>query len=362
MELLRQSDQKRVLDFVRESCAIRDPEPIENFFGSMVGALSRMVPCLHVTYNEVNPVTMEFSNIGSTPESNGPKVEKLLELYLREHPWLIRYMVTGDGQAGRVSDCLSRRQFHDTSLYGGFYRQYDIEDDLCLIASGEAPQPAAIVWHSDRRFTDRELSMAYLVQPFIIQAIQNARMISRLHGQAKMLERGLEAACAGVIDCDAEGRVRLITALARQYLTEYFGERKGLDRQLPQELLGWMRRQYALLHQNDLAPARLPFAVQKGGNRLTVRMQSSDGASLLVLEEMTSGREMAACADHSLSQREREVLAWVAQGKTNSAIAAILGMSPQTAKKHMEHILHKMGVENRTAAVALALQSLSRDQ
>ena len=135
MELQRQSDQKRVLDFVRECCAIRDPEPIENFFGRLVGALSRMVPCLHVTYNEVNPATMEFSNIGSTPESSGAKVEKLLEMYLREHPWLIRYMGTGDGRAGRVSDCLSRRQFQDTGLYGGFYRQYDIEDDLCLIAS-----------------------------------------------------------------------------------------------------------------------------------------------------------------------------------------------------------------------------------
>jgi DNA-binding CsgD family transcriptional regulator len=362
MELQRQSDQKRVLDFVRECCAIRDPEPIENFFGRLVGALSRMVPCLHVTYNEVNPATMEFSNIGSTPESSGAKVEKLLEMYLREHPWLIRYMGTGDGRAGRVSDCLSRRQFQDTGLYGGFYRQYDIEDDLCLIASADTPQPAAIVWHRDRRFTDRELSMAHLVQPFIIQAIQNARMMSRLHSQAKMLERGLESARAGVIDCDAEGRVRLITALARQYLTEYFGETKGLDRQLPQELLGWMRRQYALLHQDDLGQARPPFAVQKGGNRLTVQMQSSDGVNLLVLEETASGRKMAANAEHSLSLREREVLAWAAQGKTNSSIAAILGMSSQTAKKHMEHILHKMGVENRTAAVALALQSLSRDK
>jgi DNA-binding CsgD family transcriptional regulator len=37
-------------------------------------------------------------------------------------------------------------------------------------------------------------------------------------------------------------------------------------------------------------------------------------------------------------------------------------VSPQTAKKHMEHILHKLRAQNRTAAAAIALQSLSRDK
>ena len=53
-----------------------------------------------------------------------------------------------------------------------------------------------------------------------------------------------------------------------------------------------------------------------------------------------------------LTQREMDVLQWVACGKTNRDVAEILGMSPRTVNKHLEHIYEKLGVETRTAAVA----------
>ena len=53
-----------------------------------------------------------------------------------------------------------------------------------------------------------------------------------------------------------------------------------------------------------------------------------------------------------LTQREMDVLEWVACGKTNRDVAEILGMSPRTVNKHLEHIYEKLGVETRTAAVA----------
>ncbi len=55
-----------------------------------------------------------------------------------------------------------------------------------------------------------------------------------------------------------------------------------------------------------------------------------------------------------LTAREGEVLLWVAHGKTNRDIADILGMSPRTVAKHMEHIFEKLGVETRTAAAGAA--------
>ena len=57
----------------------------------------------------------------------------------------------------------------------------------------------------------------------------------------------------------------------------------------------------------------------------------------------------------SLTPREAEVLAWVAQGKTNNTIGTILGISPRTVQKHLERTFHKLGVESRTAAAAQAL-------
>ena len=61
-----------------------------------------------------------------------------------------------------------------------------------------------------------------------------------------------------------------------------------------------------------------------------------------------------------LTRRECEVLAWIAQGKRDADIARILGISPRTVGKHIEHLLHKLRAETRTAAVNLARQTICR--
>lgn len=52
-----------------------------------------------------------------------------------------------------------------------------------------------------------------------------------------------------------------------------------------------------------------------------------------------------------LSAREAEVMEWVAQGKTNAEIGAIMGISPFTVKNHMGSIFVKLGASNRVEAV-----------
>ena len=56
-----------------------------------------------------------------------------------------------------------------------------------------------------------------------------------------------------------------------------------------------------------------------------------------------------------VTAREREVLEWLAAGKTDKEIGEILAMSPRTVQKHLQHIYEKLGVETRTAAVMRAL-------
>ena len=61
-----------------------------------------------------------------------------------------------------------------------------------------------------------------------------------------------------------------------------------------------------------------------------------------------------------LSPREAEILLWTAQGKTNAELGSILNISPATAKKHLENIYAKLGVENRQAAALKALETLAQ--
>jgi len=58
----------------------------------------------------------------------------------------------------------------------------------------------------------------------------------------------------------------------------------------------------------------------------------------------------------SLTPRETQVLELVADGLSNKAIAAALGVSDETVKFHLGSILGKLGASNRTDAVRLALQ------
>lgn len=53
-----------------------------------------------------------------------------------------------------------------------------------------------------------------------------------------------------------------------------------------------------------------------------------------------------------LTQREQEVLELLCEGRTNAGIAAKLVISPKTVEHHVSSVLAKLGVSNRTEAVA----------
>jgi two-component system nitrate/nitrite response regulator NarL len=58
----------------------------------------------------------------------------------------------------------------------------------------------------------------------------------------------------------------------------------------------------------------------------------------------------------TLSPREREIVAAVARGLSNRAIAAEAGIAPQTVKNHLSAIFQKLQVESRVQLAILALQ------
>ncbi len=60
-----------------------------------------------------------------------------------------------------------------------------------------------------------------------------------------------------------------------------------------------------------------------------------------------------------LTPRAAEALLWLAQGKTNSDIATILGITESTVKKHVQEVFEKLGVETRGAATVRALEVLN---
>ena len=113
----------------------------------------------------------------------------------------------------------------------------------------------------------------------------------------------------------------------------------------------------AWLHPRE--PPRVPV-----GSRLRVRrFAETDGTAggglfVLLLDEAGLDRGFAPLIGLGLTEREAEVLYWVAQGKTSPEVATILGTALKTVKKHLQHVYEKLNVETRTAAALCASEVL----
>jgi DNA-binding NarL/FixJ family response regulator len=155
----------------------------------------------------------------------------------------------------------------------------------------------------------------------------------------------------------ATGRITWQTPLARQLLDSYFN---GEHERAPQSVLDWIGSS-ATQHRNDPGAPQIPLNIIQASRRLSFALhdRTADGEWLLVLREENDAAQIEALISHfTLTRREAEVLYWVIKGKTSPDIGEILGSSPRTVNKHLEHIYEKLGVENRTAAANLALSRL----
>jgi DNA-binding response OmpR family regulator/DNA-binding CsgD family transcriptional regulator len=158
----------------------------------------------------------------------------------------------------------------------------------------------------------------------------------------------------------ADGRILWQTPLARQLLAAH---EAGDGQRLAEAVLDWLQAQ-AVVHATGGAPQ--PLTLARHGKRLAIALHEASAASggesggddewLLVMSESSDASTIEALGlAFRLTAREAEVLYWVVQGKTNRDIGDILGTSPRTVHKHLEHVFEKLGVETRTAAAGLAM-------
>lgn len=149
----------------------------------------------------------------------------------------------------------------------------------------------------------------------------------------------------GFIFLDSQGRVQYWSGRTRDLLGKFIGCR--LERELPASIAGHIARLRRTGDPAELPPLRRGPAVL----RLKFTRHPQARGFLVTLEEAG-----APSPEETLTAREREVLEWLGQGKSNSEIGIILGISVHTVKRHVERVLAKLGTENRYAAALVGLQ------
>ncbi len=105
----------------------------------------------------------------------------------------------------------------------------------------------------------------------------------------------------------------------------------------------------------DVEPTRLLDAIREvsaGGSLL------APSVTRRVIEEL-GGRRPSRPHPRlgDLTDRERELAAWVATGRSNAEIAAVLGLSPDTVRTHVSRAMVKLQARDRAQLVVFALQS-----
>jgi len=340
------------VECVAEICTLRD---LDAFRGDVILAISKVVPADLATYTELGvpgqPAARVVRPSGAVPAD----LTQTFERYKHEHPLIKHFREHPQARVAKISDFLTQREFHRLGLYNEFFRKIEIEHQVVVGLPAPSPEVSGVAL--SRRgpdFSERDRMLLSALQPHIIEAHRNAASFSRVKREATLALTGLEEIGQGIVWLGPEGAVRHATRLARQWLTAYFGQSALRADRLPDLVQRWITFHETSLRTDDVFAAREPLLVDGPDTRLVVRLIPAQGGSLLLLEQQHTTVKPASLKRLGLSRREAEVLAWVAQGKTDAAIGTILSVSPRTVAKHLEHIYDRLGVENRSAAAAVA--------
>ena len=91
--------------------------------------------------------------------------------------------------------------------------------------------------------------------------------------------------------------------------------------------------------------------INLGAGEITVYALPKLNGETIILVQTPSGEAAGEEALAILTRRQREIMDWIAEGKTSAEAAIILGISPRTVEKHLEAVFQRLGVENRIAAM-----------
>ncbi len=100
----------------------------------------------------------------------------------------------------------------------------------------------------------------------------------------------------------------------------------------------------------------LVLAAPSAGDLKSERLGELQMLSSYVLSRV-SKTLFASDVSDALSDRERECIHWVAEGKTTDEIAVILGLTSNTVNSYLAHAIQRCGARNRAMAVAAAIRS-----
>lgn len=327
-------DLRRALEFVHRISAVEDPD---DFARVATVGLFELIPCDMSTFSEINPVRGRAVPMTYPVEAERPDAREAFSRNITQHPQVAFY-AAGNTGASMMSDFLSRTQFQRTQLYDELFKP--VAGEYVLTARLPLPPPIVAGWgllRSTRDFSERDRKLLDLLQPHLVAAYERSFLRASLGAVGDAAIRGDQR----LVVLGMDGGVLYMTPSAVHALRHFFGSSVREDA-LPAVVSDWLA-----------ARTDAPLTISEGERTLRIASLGGRPAALLLTERATrpSSERLVALG---LSRREAEVLAHVAEGRSNAEIARLLSVSPGTVKRHLEHVYAKLGVHRRTEAAAVA--------
>ncbi len=265
-----------------------------------------------------------------------------------QHP-LVRYHGHDGGcSVRRISDSVPFSRFRHGALYSDYYRRITIDHALALpILVGDGLLVSFVLNRGRHDFSDRERDLLDALRAPLGRVYDLTRALDMARADVHRLAVDAEREGLGWLRLSPEREVVAGSAASLDWLSSFAGAQTLVGRLLPAVVDNWLAAWTAC---PPAAADRL--LLESSGNGLALHathLPYGEGAIHLQL----TLRHAPAPADGvaaSLTLRETEVMHWVAAGKTDRDIAALLACSHRTVQKHLERVYAKLGVETRPAA------------
>lgn len=360
MEQLTRHDIRKVLSFIHTLYAIRTHE---EFCRDVVALLPRVISTDVSSYNEVNS-SKHIAVYRAWPLGypDIPDSQEIFGRYAYQSPLITYVERTQPVEAHKTTDFISQRQFRTTDLYNEFYRPLRLPYTMGTSITVSHTFTVALALNRVKRdFSDHDLAILDVLRPHLIQAYHNAIGVSRMQDHVSAGQDALATQHQGLVSLTLEGRIRFATPTAERLLARYNGRTSRDHGCLSAPIRAWARNEIrrqasdsAWHHPTD------PLQFEGPDGNLTIRLLHQNEQFVLLVEERPTECTTGMLRKLGLSARETEILGWVLQGKTNPEIGQILGISRRTVQKHLERVYSRLGVENRHAAMTMAIEAIRR--
>jgi len=303
------SDLERVARFSAELAAAEEVEP---FPSRLLESFRLLVGSELAEYCELDRVGRRLLALVAVPEPDEKETDDLVEVYWRlrhEYPSCVYEDETGDFSSRKLSDFVTSRELHRREIYADFFRPAGVEYEIGVGISQPLTHTKVFMFgngNGGRDFSERERTILDMLRPVL--TLRDRRIEARRRADAAVA--ALETSDEALVLLNGAGNAEFASPRALR-----------------------------LLASHGLTPSDFPEIEPLLAHHVRPGI-------VLLAERRPFG----------LTPRERQILALIAEGRTNAEVATALWISPATVRKHLENAYTKLGVTTRTAAIYRARQ------